>query len=624
MRFLPARITSQIASWIETTLQGVFFLENNQIFSFERNRYYIGKLLTSADFQAEQSYINQKRYFLNRMLYGEGVVCGLGVYNLDDQSIMIDSGVALDGLGHEVTVESSVMRKLSAVEGFESLNTSQTVLCLKYHEEPVQPVYTVRESETGDDYQYNRIRESFSLVLLDEEAVPPAPEVTVPFLSTGTLYEDSRIVVTLTIPAHISCGGQVRTVLTVTNRGDIPVLFSLKTSLQTPSLICREGEHELPVNLEQIKIAPDSPFEQEFWFTAIATPAPESLLIVSAGNTVLQIDRQEYGLPQKFLLNFSVENTPSSELISRVIGSVSMEERQMLGVRDLIPIARILLQRTKTTYLIDQVVETGVKHYIRLPAFSDLHERLASWFTPAFSTEPSHEKPQAFSVPQSPEKNTSPIYASGICEIPLGINARRGQQFYSGEIIHGLGKGNVFVQVGFEYLSEDPKLNTEVRNTIYGDPFLFESENPPIAFGETAVKVMEDRGSFVAAIRLEEDTPLTLATLRWTAIRIPQVNQETKLQKMAGKSISAVQPTVVLATRESHYFSVKFHNMEPCSLTYDLTEKGSGEITPDGIYTAPGKEGVYEIRITCTDMPLITTYAYAVVKRKNAEETQTE
>lgn len=79
---------------------------------------------------------------------------------------------------------------------------------------------------------------------------------------------------------------------------------------------------------------------------------------------------------------------------------------------------------------------------------------------------------------------------------------------------------------------------------------------------------------------------------------------------------------MVLSTRESHYFGVKFHNMEPCSLTYDLTEKGSGEITPDGIYTAPGKEGVYEIRITCTDMPLITTYAYAVVKRKNADEAQ--
>ncbi len=600
-------------------MQGVFFLENNQILSFERNRYYIGKLLTSADFQTEQSYVNQKRYFLNRMLYGEGVVCGLGVYNLDDQSIMVDSGVALDSMGREVVVSNSVMRKLSAVDGFESLTGSRAMLCLKYSEEAVQPVYAVRESESGGDYQCNHIREGFSLALLDEDAMPPAQELAAPFLSTGTLYEDSRIVVTVTIPAQVSCGKQVRAVLNVSNRGEIPVLFSMKTSFQTPSLVCRDGGHELAVSLEQIKVFPDAPFEQELWFTAIPNPAPESLLIASAGNTLLQIDGEDFGLPQKFLLHFSVEDVEPADLISRAIGSVSMEERQMAGMRELIPIACILLQRTKTTYMIDQILETGVKHYIRLPAFSDLHERMASWFTPSYQAGQASAGQESASAAPAPEKNVSPIYASGVCEIPLGINARRGQEFYSGEIVHGLGKGNVFVQVGFEYLSEDSRLNTEVRNTIYGDPFLFESENPPIVFGETAVKVMTDRGSFVAAIRLEEDTPLTLATLRWTAIRIPQAENETKLQKMAGKSISAVQPTVVLSTRESHYFSVKFHNMEPCSLTYDLTEKGSGEITPDGIYTAPGKEGVYEIRITCTDMPLITTYAYAVVKNKNAE-----
>jgi hypothetical protein len=54
-------------------------------------------------------------------------------------------------------------------------------------------------------------------------------------------------------------------------------------------------------------------------------------------------------------------------------------------------------------------------------------------------------------------------------------------------------------------------------------------------------------------------------------------------------------------------------------VTYELTENGSGEITSDGIYTAPAKPGVYEIRIYCTDMPVITTYAYAIVEKKAAE-----
>ena len=58
--------------------------------------------------------------------------------------------------------------------------------------------------------------------------------------------------------------------------------------------------------------------------------------------------------------------------------------------------------------------------------------------------------------------------------------------------------------------------------------------------------------------------------------------------------------------------------------TYELTEKNSGEITSDGIYTAPGREGVFEIRISCADNPMITTYAYAVVKKRDVQDTGVE
>ncbi len=85
-------------------------LENNQLLPFERNRYYVGKLLTSADFAAEQTYFNNKRRFLSSLMFGAGIVCGLGVYNLDDQSIMVESGVAVDGYGREIVLEGSVVK----------------------------------------------------------------------------------------------------------------------------------------------------------------------------------------------------------------------------------------------------------------------------------------------------------------------------------------------------------------------------------------------------------------------------------------------------------------------------------------------------------------------------------
>ena len=81
-----------------------------------------------------------------------------------------------------------------------------------------------------------------------------------------------------------------------------------------------------------------------------------------------------------------------------------------------------------------------------------------------------------------------------------------------------------------------------------------------------------------------------------------------------GKSITAKTPTVVMRPRENYYFGVDFNNMAPCSITYELTAPSSGEVTMDGVYTAPAKEGVYEIRIYCSDLPMVCTYAYAIVK----------
>jgi hypothetical protein len=102
-------------------------------------------------------------------------------------------------------------------------------------------------------------------------------------------------------------------------------------------------------------------------------------------------------------------------------------------------------------------------------------------------------------------------------------------------------------------------------------------------------------------------------------------NTENPIEPVeSDKSISAVTPTVVLGTKETYFFQVKYNNMKPCSISYEMTEPASGEIRSDGIYTAPSREGVYEIRIFCTDQPTICTYAYAIVKKKTSSEIAAE
>ena len=100
-------------------------MNNTQLYPFERNRYYPRKRMSSGDFTAEQTYMNNKRRFLNSMMYGSGVVCGLNVVSLDDLSLLVESGVAIDGSGREIVVESSVVKKLSAIEDFDKLESDE-------------------------------------------------------------------------------------------------------------------------------------------------------------------------------------------------------------------------------------------------------------------------------------------------------------------------------------------------------------------------------------------------------------------------------------------------------------------------------------------------------------------
>ncbi|MEZ4447690.1 MAG: YncE family protein, partial [Polyangiaceae bacterium] len=68
-----------------------------------RNHYYYGKMMDVLHFQMEQRYVNQKRWLINRLSLGDGILCGLGVEAEGDQ-LCVDCGVGIDCYGREVIV----------------------------------------------------------------------------------------------------------------------------------------------------------------------------------------------------------------------------------------------------------------------------------------------------------------------------------------------------------------------------------------------------------------------------------------------------------------------------------------------------------------------------------------
>jgi hypothetical protein len=151
-----------------------------------RNRYFYGKLLDVFHFQLEQSYNNRKRWLVNRLGLGTGVLCGLAVAPSNDGSgIVVGPGVAVDPYGREITVPGSSIvvdpRQPTDACGnpFGDPVDAGTVvtICLAYHECETEPVPAmVCDCDGQDGCEASSIRERYMVLVQAQE--PPAVDLS--------------------------------------------------------------------------------------------------------------------------------------------------------------------------------------------------------------------------------------------------------------------------------------------------------------------------------------------------------------------------------------------------------------------------------------------------------------
>ena len=71
-----------------------------------RNRFFYGKLMDAYHFELETNYQNARRWLLNRLVSGWGVVCGLNVKRgPEENTVVVEPGVAIDRWGREIIVQ---------------------------------------------------------------------------------------------------------------------------------------------------------------------------------------------------------------------------------------------------------------------------------------------------------------------------------------------------------------------------------------------------------------------------------------------------------------------------------------------------------------------------------------
>src|SRR5215831_2037093 len=266
--------------------------------SLERNRYFYGKLMTVRDFTQEQLYFNAKRWLLNRLLFGSGVICGLKVNTgSDPTTIVIGKGLALDPVGREVTVidDNPVdLTKLIELSDNAFTGNKTGFLCLAERDCPRDPVPALASSPCDETCESNRWQESFDVSWDEEVASPPHPTACQNWLNRATVaVEDNtaHLRIERTTPLWVRAGETFEAVVRVTALADVNGIrisedAGTATLLEPTPQLNSSGQFPTPpVNLKageffvyvyQVK-APNTP---EFQITQSGAKPPTSTIKV--------------------------------------------------------------------------------------------------------------------------------------------------------------------------------------------------------------------------------------------------------------------------------------------------------------------------------------------------------
>ena len=124
----------------------------------ERNRYFHGQMLYDRNFRLETDYHNHKRWLINRLVLGWGVVCGLAVREAegDEPAIVVECGVALDRCGREIVVDEEVTLVVPKryYEGVEAGEEGESPEEYRYADEERRYLATHEERRRNRDDDY--------------------------------------------------------------------------------------------------------------------------------------------------------------------------------------------------------------------------------------------------------------------------------------------------------------------------------------------------------------------------------------------------------------------------------------------------------------------------------------
>ncbi len=593
-------------------------MNNKQYYSCERNNYFFGKLMTVRDFQAEQTYMNSKRRLGNKMLNGVGIVSGLDVILIDNKTFSLETGMALDYMGREIVVSEPYVRRLNVIKGFEE-NKDKGVLylCIEYKEDLKETTFSVSGADAagGVSEKYNRISEGYELFLTSEKPKEDSLKLDSLIFESKELYNKDGIKLTLELSKYVNPGKTLKaTVIFEKENTEAPVSYSF--DIQGEFFKDMSGEKAVNVNFQETEISTYKTLRKEYFLRCDAVTDAMTNVIVTKKSFKLKVGKDEISLNKDFECPVSVRSTPIKDIIINDYYAKNFNELIEKVDNKFIYLAKFHIVTNQLTYFIESFEKHPFKQYlysnelINLLCSLEDGERTSPASLTNAEKKPEETVPQVLDLPEPQIDNI----VTGVERINLGFNPKVGKSYFSYEFVHGLGEGNVAIVTAI-----DNKANSVVDEKgllVFGDKGIFTKEEVSISAPDVKIGaiVNSEKGTVRLGVKLQEKTTAQAVDIRWWALKPVEIQVEEEDLVIDENVRVVITPnTKRIKPLEQVRFEAHIEGAVSQEVRWGMAEENTGTIDNNGLYTAPSKEGVYEVKAYSVKFENKSDSAYVVV-----------
>lgn len=592
-------------------------MNNKQYYLCERNNYFFGKLMTVRDFESEQTYMNSKRRLGNRMMGGVGIVSGLDVVLVDNKTFSLDPGMALDYMGREIVVPEPYVRRLNVIKGFEENKDKGIVyLCLAYKEELKETTFSVASSgkSGGVSEEYNRISEGYELFLTSEK--PKEEELKLDYLVNRRIkvYDEDGIKIMLDVNKYVNPSKCVKvSVIFEKENIEAPVNYSFKLGGEFFKSV--EGEKELEIHYNETEISTFKSEKDDYYLYCDAASDALTEVILDKNSFKLSVGKEEKKLTDDIKIPIAIKTSSIKDTIVNDYYSKNFREIIENVENKYIYLAKFHIVTNQLTYFIESFEKNPCKQYLYSNELINLLQDVEGAQAKAPSVEPikPDEEEVKPDVEELPEPKIDNI-VTGVERINLGFNPKVGKSYYSYEFVHGLGEGNVALVTAIDnnanYMTDDKGL------LVFGDKGIFTKEEISISAPNVQIGgiVNSVKGTVRLGVRLLERTTAQAVDVRWWAFKPVEI-QEQQEDLVIDENVRVVitPNTIRVKPLEQVRFEAHIEGAISQEVRWGMAEQNTGTIDNNGLYTAPAKEGVYEVKAYSVKFENKSDSAYVVV-----------